>query len=983
MTALYDNLNLVYHRQRWGSDRLDDSQEIFQQLAERIILDLHPGSVLDVGCGSGALVRALRQRGVDAWGTDDPGTSIQAFIPEFQAFCQLASVLEPLPQSHYDLIVCIDVLEHVSNEHTAQVVENLCSHADQILFSCIPLEVGAGPHANVQPPEAWAEIFYRFGFQHDLDYDSSFIAPWAMRFVRTQLALKDRIQLYERKLWQLSQEVSLRRELAVEYKLELAKKEMDLQSWKPQHLQAELDAIRNSTSWRIITRFQRLREWLIPPGSRRETFMRRIFYGFSVLHREGVKGFIALSVARSKSKIEIQSSRLRNRYRLRHAKVSGTGQSCSIAAVEVRPPLTAHTCSVDIIICVHNALKDVQHCLASLFENTTQPYHLILVDDGSDSPTAQYLHEFSEAHPALLLRSDTATGYPSAANRGMQASTAEFVVLLNSDTILTPAWLDRLATCIQTDPAIGMVGPLSNTASWQSVPRIEDDGDWASNPLPAGLSPAGMSDLVASKSARLYPDMPLLNGFCLMIRRKLLDQVGYFDDVGFSQGYGEEDDLVLRARKQGWKMALADDVYIYHAQSKSYSTEKRIALAERAQKVLREKHGEKIIAQGVKFCRQAPVLEGIRARAQVAFERDQCIRRCRQFAGKKLLFILPVNCSGGGANVIRSESIAMQQMGVEVSFYNQPANRAGFEMAYPDLAQSVIYGEAEYLPAVARNFDVVIATYNPTVSWLKQLDTLDSHPILGYYIQGFEPLMYVKGSQAYNIALESYSLLENIRLISKTDWTRQQVQRASGRECRVIGPSVDIDLNRPRPRTSPLWPVGPLKLTAMIRPESPYREPRKTLELLQRAVEKYKGEVEANLFGTPPDNPAFLELSLGFPWKMYGVLNPSQVAHLLSQTDIFIDYSSHQAMGLTAMEAMACGCGVIVPHNGGASSYAVHEKNSLIVDCSSFENVWSALQRLIQDEGLRNRLQHNAIHDICAFYPERAALNILQTLFTG
>jgi glycosyltransferase involved in cell wall biosynthesis len=148
-------------------------------------------------------------------------------------------------------------------------------------------------------------------------------------------------------------------------------------------------------------------------------------------------------------------------------------------------------------------------------------------------------------------------------------------------------------------------------------------------------------------------------------------------------------------------------------------------------------------------------------------------------------------------------------------------------------------------------------------------------------------------------------------------------------------------------------------------------------------VEKYKGEVEVNLFGTPADNPAFLELSQGFSWKMYGVLSPSQVANLLSQTDIFIDYSSHQAMGLTAMEAMLCGCAVIVPINGGATTYAVHEKNSLVVDTSSFENVWQALQRLIDDETLRNCLQHNAIYDLCGFYPERVALNILHVLFPG
>ncbi len=153
------------------------------------------------------------------------------------------------------------------------------------------------------------------------------------------------------------------------------------------------------------------------------------------------------------------------------------------------------------------------------------------------------------------------------------------------------------------------------------------------------------------------------------------------------------------------------------------------------------------------------------------------------------------------------------------------------------------------------------------------------------------------------------------------------------------------------------------------------------MQLLKINSRKYKGGVENIIFGTRFEDQLFLDLPHHFPCKLYGILIPEQVATLLNQVDIFIDYSSQQAMGLTAMEAMACGCAVIVPQHGGASSYAVHERNSLVVDTSAFENVWSSLQRLVDDEKLRNHLQHNAIHDICAYFPERAALNILKTVF--
>lgn len=980
-----DNFNLIYHAMRWEEQPQDEEtwQQSFNRLAERIILDLQPSSILDVGCGRGYLAQALRKRGVEAWGIDSPDSSVRAVLPDSQPYCQAASVLNPFPRTHYDLIVCVDVLEHLTSDHVANAILNFSMHGDQVLFSCSPIDFDQIGHINTQTPEFWASAFFGTGFVHDLEFDASFISPWAMLFEKSNIPAEARIPSYERKIWQLAQEITLRRALAVEYKNELTKKEMDLQSWKPAHLQAELDAIRNSTSWQVITRFQRLRERFIPLGSQRESLMHTGFRGIRVMRREGFFGFFVLAYQKLRVKVDLKFTRFWYSFKLRHSDLPDTGESSKIEEIPPVSQVVPHTQNIDIIICVYNALQDVRQCLTSLLEYTTPPYRLILVDDGSDVETAGYLREFADVHQATLLRSEVASGYTRAANRGIQASDAEFLVLLNSDTILTPDWLDRLAAPLLSDPKIGMVGPLSNTASWQSVPKIEDSGDWAANPLPAGLTASGMAELIASSSARLHVDMPLLNGFCLMLRRKLLDQVGLFDEENFGEGYGEEDDLVLRARKLGWKMALADDAYIYHAQSKSYSSDKRHALTTRSQKILRHKHGEQMISQGVHFCQTDPVLEGIRARAQVAFDRQECVKEGMQFSGKNILFVFHIIYTpGGGANVLRCESTALQKMGIKPVFFHLEQHKESYIASYPELALTSIYGRAEDLEFAAQNYNAVIATYNPTVEWLIPLDAKAVHPVLGYYIQGFEPLMYEPGSSRYKSALDSYALIEDMVLMTKTEWTNQQVQQAVGRKCKVLGPSVDIDLYRPRPRITPVWPEAPLRISAMIRPESPYREPLKTMQLLHQAARKYKGEVEISLFGTPADNPAFLDLPHGFAWKMYGVLSPSQVANLLSQSDIFIDYSSHQAMGLTAMEAMACGCAVILPKNGGVGSYATHAQNSLVVDSSSYAEMWEALQRLVEDEKLRNQLRRNAIVDICRYFPERAALNMLKALFS-
>ena len=85
---------------------------LFGSIADRIVRDIRPSTVLDVGCAMGFLVEALRQRGVDAFGVDVSEYAIQNVHPDIQPYCWVASVTDPPPRT-YDLIVCIEVLEHL------------------------------------------------------------------------------------------------------------------------------------------------------------------------------------------------------------------------------------------------------------------------------------------------------------------------------------------------------------------------------------------------------------------------------------------------------------------------------------------------------------------------------------------------------------------------------------------------------------------------------------------------------------------------------------------------------------------------------------------------------------------------------------------------------------------------------------------------------------------------------------------------------
>jgi len=205
-------------------ERSPEWLEFFGRIADRIVADIGPRTVMDVGCAMGFLVEALRDRGVEAFGIDISEYALQHVREDIRPYVWKASILEPLP-GRYDLIVCIEVLEHLPPAEVEKAIDHLCQAADDILFSSTPHDFGEPTHLNVQPLEYWAERFARRGFFRDVDFDASFIAPWAVRFRRSTEPLHRLIGRYERKFWRLWMENTQLRSRLLEWREQLARLE--------------------------------------------------------------------------------------------------------------------------------------------------------------------------------------------------------------------------------------------------------------------------------------------------------------------------------------------------------------------------------------------------------------------------------------------------------------------------------------------------------------------------------------------------------------------------------------------------------------------------------------------------------------------------------------------------------------------------------------------------------------------------------------
>ena len=929
--------------------------DIYDLIAHEIVTHIKPQSALVVGCQSGQIVARLRSAGIDTDGIEFPHTVSQGFLPAIQEYCKIVNPSEAL-ENHYELAILIEAVDKLHPEEIETLIHNVCQAASQVIFSSDPFSLPGSVGEQIRSPGDWAALFAGNGFTCVSSRILTNILPWVMHLQRLDQPASQLIGDYENRLWQYRYEnlaridhiIYQRQELSFAQNQEminqLIMEKAKLSQEKDEIFNHYLNLV-NSRSWRLMQAVHRIRHKLIPLGSRREHLMHNLLTD------------------------------------LRHP-FKDWGRNFEIEPVTISTDLTSHKGSVDIIICVHNALTDVKICLDSIVQNTTQPYNIILVDDGSDQETGNYLDNFTEENACQLIRNQTARGYTFAANQGLRLSRSDYALLINSDTIVSPEWLDRMFTCAESDSRIGIVGPLSNTASWQSIPEIESDGDWADNPLPEDLSIPAMAGLVSQYSGKLYPPMEFLNGFCLLIRKEVIKQIGVFDEENFGVGYGEEDDYCLRAKKAGWILALADDVYIYHAQSRSYSDTRRKKLYEQAGESLADKHGHALIETGVIYSMTSPVLEGIRARSAYLHQRrEYTLRGKAEFAGKRVLFVLPVNQAGGGSNVVISEANAMRSMGVDVQIFNLQEYEQGFKRSSPSLDIPVNYGQIFDIPGLASEFDAVIATFNTSVSWIAHAEKIKPDLVFGYYVQGFEPLIYPEGSADYQNALDSYTLIDGMILFCKTDWVHQQILDHTGSRITNIGVSMNTELNRPRPRKHIKTGTQPIRIGAMVRPASLYRAPELTMKILKRAAETFGSRIQVITFGMDAGNDEFQQFETDFAWMSAGELNPLQVARYMNEIDIFVDFSSHQAMGLSALEAMACGAAVILPIHGGATDFAVHESNSLVIDTLSESECWEALNRLIIDDELRSRLQKKALTDVCQYYPEKPAYNILSTLF--
>jgi GT2 family glycosyltransferase/glycosyltransferase involved in cell wall biosynthesis len=230
---------------------------------------------------------------------------------------------------------------------------------------------------------------------------------------------------------------------------------------------------------------------------------------------------------------------------------------------------------IDVVIPVYGGHHQTLACIRSVLASLPPNARCIVVEDASpETGLVTALQGLADRGRIMLRRQPRNRGFPATANAGIRAAGERDVILLNSDTLVPPGWIERLAAAAYSAADIGTATPFSNNATVFSYPR--EDGP---NPFPDEVATLRLDRLARRANGSIVVEVPTTHGFCVYLRRDCLRKVGLMREDLFAQGYGEENDFCNRARHLGWRHIAVPGVFVAHVRGGSFGSAKTQLLA--------------------------------------------------------------------------------------------------------------------------------------------------------------------------------------------------------------------------------------------------------------------------------------------------------------------------------------------------------------------------------------------------------------------
>ena len=209
----------------------------------------------------------------------------------------------------------------------------------------------------------------------------------------------------------------------------------------------------------------------------------------------------------------------------------------------------------DIIMLTWNQLEATKVCIESYFKNTIVPTRLIIIDNASDDSTRKYLASLKDTANCKIkvIFNEENLGFVRGMNQGIEMSNAPYICLANNDLIFTKGWLKEIIDVFDKYKYLGVLNPNSNNLG--IVPGKD-------------ISLESFADRLKEKNQGIFAEMPYCIGFCMVIRKQVIEKIGGLSDE-FYPMFFEDTDFSLKANRAGYLIGVAKASYVVHNEHSS------------------------------------------------------------------------------------------------------------------------------------------------------------------------------------------------------------------------------------------------------------------------------------------------------------------------------------------------------------------------------------------------------------------------------
>jgi GT2 family glycosyltransferase/2-polyprenyl-3-methyl-5-hydroxy-6-metoxy-1,4-benzoquinol methylase len=324
----------------------------------------------------------------------------------------------------------------------------------------------------------------------------------------------------------------------------------------------QLAHIYNSHGWKMLLRYYKIRDAILPEGSMRRRFFKVILKLPRLINKANIKKGLAyiknygfsdffkkiVDALKKGEMVEIRNIE-KGKYILSYNMPNTTSEIRDISFPKFNFP------DVSIIIPVYNKWKYTYNCLKSIFDNTKNySYEVIIVDDNSNDETHKL---FKKIKNIIYIRNTQNKGFINNCNYASRFAKGKYIVFLNNDTIVSENWLDNFIDIMKNDKTAGIVGPkfVFPDGKLQEAGGIiwKDGSGWN----------YGRFDDPDKPEYNYVKYVDYISGACIMIKKDLWNEIGGFD-IRYIPAYYEDTDLAFEVRRRGYNVIYQPKTVIVH-----------------------------------------------------------------------------------------------------------------------------------------------------------------------------------------------------------------------------------------------------------------------------------------------------------------------------------------------------------------------------------------------------------------------------------